>query len=190
MTPLAHVMDDSGSPGAGAVDSGGPRGLVAMPDTESLRRSVAAAIDADQDRARATAAGPVTATPVSAASSGTYAISPDLLFHLYACLIHLHVFKVWLSSARTCDIPCQVHFTVKNLKKTASVSCIAATVESHACDAIAKQHSLTHTTCRALAHSSPAKCRAASRSSMECNPFGPVSPIAMITHLKSPIHRI
>ena len=104
MTPLAHVMDDSGSPGAGGVDPGGPRGVVAMPDAESLRRSVAAAIDADQDRARTTAAGPVTATPVSAASSGTQTLSPVLLFCLYACLTPLHIFRGKWSSALTSDI--------------------------------------------------------------------------------------
>ena len=78
---MGHVMDDSGG-----SDPGVARGVVAMPDAESLRRSVAAASGMDQGRPGHAPAGNVqpaleaTAAPVSATSSGTanFAMSASL----------------------------------------------------------------------------------------------------------------
>ena len=73
---MAHVMDDSGG-----SDPGVTKGVVAMPDAESLRRSVAAANGMNQGRPGNTPAGhaqsalEATAAPVSATSSGTAAFA-------------------------------------------------------------------------------------------------------------------
>ncbi|KAL0019961.1 hypothetical protein WJX79_009290 [Trebouxia sp. C0005] len=50
LSPTAHVMDDSGAPPAGTLDPGGAKGLVEMPDSEALRRSVAAANAVEHER--------------------------------------------------------------------------------------------------------------------------------------------
>lgn len=76
MSPLAHVMDDSGAPSAGGPDPEVAGGVVEMPDSEALRRSVAAASAAEHERQAALSSGSQPAFdgqrgPVSAASSGT-----------------------------------------------------------------------------------------------------------------------
>lgn len=70
-SPVPNVMDNSG-----ALSSGGPdptsRGVVKMPDSESLRRSMAAEHERQAALAQGTLLpGPgVEAAPVSATSSG------------------------------------------------------------------------------------------------------------------------
>ena len=76
MSPMAHVMDDSGALSAGPRDPGVPLGVVEMPDSESLRRSVAAANAAEHERQAASSNGSQPAFqgdrgPVSATSSGS-----------------------------------------------------------------------------------------------------------------------
>ena len=76
MSPLSHVMDDSGAPSAGGPDPEVAGGVVEMPDSEALRRSVAAASAAEHERQAALSNGSQPAFdgqrgPVSAASSGT-----------------------------------------------------------------------------------------------------------------------
>lgn len=87
LSPLAHVMDDSGAPPAGTLDPGGGKGVVEMPDSEALRRSVAAANAAEHERqlASSNVSQPVfegERGPVPATSSG---VSHDTLSDLIAC---------------------------------------------------------------------------------------------------------
>ena len=75
---MAQVMDDSGAAGNGVPDPGGSRGVVEMPDSESLRRSVAAASAAEQARQAGNASQTQpgfegSRRPVSANSSGMHA---------------------------------------------------------------------------------------------------------------------
>ncbi len=75
LCPMAHVMDDSGAPPAGTLDPGGAKGVVEMPDSEALRRSVAAANAAEHERQLASSNASQPAFegergPVPATSSG------------------------------------------------------------------------------------------------------------------------
>lgn len=70
-SPVPNVMDNSG-----ALSSGGPdpnsRGVVKMPDSEALRRSMAAEHERQAALAKGSLPGPgVEKAPVSATSSGT-----------------------------------------------------------------------------------------------------------------------
>lgn len=85
---MAQVMDDSGAPSGGGPDHGGARGVVEMPDSESLRRSVAAANAAEHERRHAASNGAPPAFegdkgPVSATSSGMHGcIDGDRVYEL------------------------------------------------------------------------------------------------------------
>jgi len=77
LSPMAHVMDDSGAPPAGTLDPGGAKGVVEMPDSEALRRSVAAANAAEHERQLASSNASQPACegergPVPATSSGVH----------------------------------------------------------------------------------------------------------------------
>ena len=77
LSPMAHVMDDSGAPPAGTLDPGGAKGVVEMPDSEALRRSVAAANAAEHERQLASSNASQPAFegergPVPATSSGVH----------------------------------------------------------------------------------------------------------------------
>ncbi len=74
---MAHVMDDSGAQPAGTLDPAGAKGVVEMPDSEALRRSVAAANAAEHERQLASSNASQPAFegergPVPATSSGVH----------------------------------------------------------------------------------------------------------------------
>ena len=94
LSPTAHVMDDSGAPPAGTLDPGGAKGLVEMPDSEALRRSVAAANAVEHERQLASSNASQPALegergPVPATSSGVHVC---LIARSVAdCLMELHL---------------------------------------------------------------------------------------------------
>ena len=86
-SPVPNVMDNSG-----ALSSGGPdptsRGVVRMPDSEALRRSMAAEHERQAALAKGSLPGPgVEKAPVSATSSGLFVwLSFCMSVFLYVCL--------------------------------------------------------------------------------------------------------
>ena len=73
-SPVPNVMDNSGALSSGGPDPGS-RGVVKMPDSESLRRSMAAEQQRQAAMAKGSLPGPgVETAPVSATSSGGFAV--------------------------------------------------------------------------------------------------------------------